>query len=343
MAKAKKLPSGNFRCQACRTVNGKKIVKSFTAPTKKEAEYLAAEWQINNNVCKNGTILLKNAYTVYIESKENILSPSTLKAYESMKNHTFSELMDYDVTKLDQITVQMAVNNLAKNHSPKYVKNAYSLLASVLEMANPNLNLKITLPPKNKTEVYIPDDEMISTVLKYVENTPLEIPVLLAIFGPARRGEICALTSDDMRGNIITINKALAKDKNGVYHLKSPKTYSSHRSIEYPDFVIEKIKGIEGRLTNLTPDAITRRFMKLIKKYNLPHFRFHDLRHYAVSTLHSINIPDKYIMARGGWSTPHTMQTVYNHILQSAKDKNDEKIISHFNNVYGNNPANKPM
>lgn len=335
MAKATKLPSGNWRCQAAKTILGKRTVKSFTAPTKKEAEYLAAAWQIENESHSNDSISLKKAYEVYIESKENVLSPSTLKAYESMKNHTFTGLMNYDVTKLNQTLIQMSVNELAKNHSPKYVKNAYSLLAAVLGMANPNLTLKITLPQKKKVNVYIPDDEVISTILKHIENTPLEIPVLLAIFGPARRGEICALTSDDINGNTITINKALALDRNNNYNLKSPKTYSSYRTIEYPDFVIEKLKGIEGRLTDLSPDAITSRFLRVVKKLNLPNFRFHDLRHYAVSTLHSINIPDKYIMARGGWSTNHTMQTVYNHVLQSAKDKNEIKIMNHFNNIYG--------
>ena len=39
--KAKKLPSGSWRCQA--SVNGER--RSFTAPTKKEAEFLALEWQ----------------------------------------------------------------------------------------------------------------------------------------------------------------------------------------------------------------------------------------------------------------------------------------------------------
>jgi hypothetical protein len=39
-------------------------------------------------------------------------------------------------------------------------------------------------------------------------------------------------------------------------------------------------------------------------------------------------------MARGGWSTNHTMNNVYNHILRKEKDKNEEKIIDHFNKVF---------
>lgn len=45
MAKATKLPSGNWLVQARATVAGKSVKRSFTAPTEKEAVRLAEEWQ----------------------------------------------------------------------------------------------------------------------------------------------------------------------------------------------------------------------------------------------------------------------------------------------------------
>ena len=49
MAKAKKLKSGNWRCLVYDYTdeNGKRHYESFTAETKKEAEYLAAEFALN--------------------------------------------------------------------------------------------------------------------------------------------------------------------------------------------------------------------------------------------------------------------------------------------------------
>ena len=49
MAKAKKLKSGNYRVLVpdYKDENGKWHYKSFTAPTKKEAEYTAAEFTHN--------------------------------------------------------------------------------------------------------------------------------------------------------------------------------------------------------------------------------------------------------------------------------------------------------
>ena len=162
----------------------------------------------------------------------------------------------------------------------------------------------------------------------------MEIPVLLAAFGPMRRGEICALTSDDIKGNIVNVNKALVMNDRKEWVIKPPKTFSSYRQIEYPDFVIERLSGISGKITNKTPTAITHRFNRILKEADIPHFRFHDLRHYAVSILHAMNIPDKYIMARGGWQTNHTMNNVYNHALKNIQNEFNNKISEHFTEMY---------
>lgn len=84
MAKAKKLPSGNWSVQAYShtvTINGKqkRVYERFTAPTRKEAEYLAAEFQMNKSRKKSmETMTVAQAIESYIDSKSNILSPSTI-------------------------------------------------------------------------------------------------------------------------------------------------------------------------------------------------------------------------------------------------------------------------
>ena len=336
MANAKKLPSGNWRALASKTINGKLIRKSFTAPTKKEAEFLAAKWQVRleeENATQN--ITLYQAYEKYIEMKNSILSPSTILGYEALLKNTFQDIMDIFIEKITLHLIQIEINKLSVNHSPKYVKNAYGLLKSVLKTFRPNFLIEdITLPQKKKPNLYIPDDNDIKILLEHVKGKPIEIPILLAAFGPMRRSEICALTSDDIHGNIVFVKEAMVKGKDGL-HLKDTKTYSSTRQIEYPDFVINKIKNIKGKIVDMHPNTITDNFSEELKKCGLPHFRFHDLRHYAVSTLHAINVPDKYIMARGGWATNHTMNNVYNHILQSKQDELTNKIITHFDTVHG--------
>ena len=57
MAKAKQLPSGSWRVQiyAGEDDNGKPIRKSFTAPTKKEAEFMALNYQVHNKEIRQNT------------------------------------------------------------------------------------------------------------------------------------------------------------------------------------------------------------------------------------------------------------------------------------------------
>ncbi len=335
MAKAKKLPSGNWRVQANKTVDGNVYRKSFTSSNKRKAELMAAEWVADIEKDTNiENISLKQAFKKYIDIKNSVLSPSTIRAYISLSNNTFQNIMDISIENINSVIIQKEINALSITASPKYVRNAYGLLKAVLSMFRPEFNPNISLPQKNKPQLYIPDDNDMKILLNEVKGEEIEIPILLAAFGPMRRGEICALDSEDIHGNIVTVNKSLALGPDRKWHIKAPKTYSSYRDIEYPDFVIKRLQGKQGKITTMSPSAITDAFQRILKKCNLPPFRFHDLRHYAVSTLHSINVPDKYIMARGGWATNYTMNNVYNHTLKAKADEMENRISNHFSNIY---------
>ena len=79
MAKAKKLPSGNWRVLVyAGKENGKNKYKSFTAPTKKEAEFQAAQYAMERKERENGAMTVQEAIDRYIDAKEGVLSPSTV-------------------------------------------------------------------------------------------------------------------------------------------------------------------------------------------------------------------------------------------------------------------------
>ena len=335
MPKAKKLPSGSWRVQASKTVNGNLIRKSFTDIDKRKAEALAAQWQTDTaQMCDIENITLRQAYDRYIASKENILSPGTIRVYKDTSNKHLQEIMSIKVSRLTSEAIQKSINICASKCKPKTVRNIHGLLSAVLKMFRPGFILNSTLPQKIPPSLYVPDDNDVKKLMSAIKDTDMEIPVLLAAFGPMRRGEICALTSDDIHGNIVSVNKSVVRDENGKTVVKVPKTSSSYREIEYPDFVIKKLKNIEGKITKISPAHITRRFKKILINNDIPVFRFHDLRHYNVSILHAMNVPDKYIMARGGWKTNHTMNNVYNHTLKTKQSEYDKKAFKHFNKIY---------
>jgi hypothetical protein len=84
--KKNELPSGSYRIQVFdyTVENKKKHYKSFTAPTRKEAEFLALQWK-NNKQESITDITIQDSVLRYIDSKCGVLSPSTIRSYEGMK------------------------------------------------------------------------------------------------------------------------------------------------------------------------------------------------------------------------------------------------------------------
>jgi len=335
MATAKKLPSGKWRIQPSKVVDGVVLRRSFTDSDRRKVELAAAQWLADTEEqSKIDNITLRQAYERYIASKENILSPGTIRIYKNTAEAHLQSIMGIKVSSLKMEQIQQAINIASADVSPKTVRNIHGLLSAVLRMFRPGFVLTTTLPQKVPANLYIPDDNDIKRLMAAVKGTDMEVPILLAAFGPMRRGEICALTSDDIHDNIVSVNKAVVRDEGGKTVVKVPKTSSSYRDIEFPAFVIEKLNEISGKITNISPAHITRRFKKILINNDIPVFRFHDLRHYNVSILHAMNVPDKYIMARGGWKTNYTMNNVYNHALKSKQNEYDIKISNHFTSVY---------
>lgn len=333
MPTAKKLPSGSWRTQVSKVINGQLVKKSFTASDKHVAERQAIEWQLKAEQDNDADITLKQAYERYIAAKRNVLSPSTIRGYERLSKYSLQDIMKFKIDRLTTEQIQRSVNIYAADHSAKSVRNCSGLLSAVLKMFRPGFNLNITLPQKEKKDIYIPTDKDIKRLLQITKGSDYYVPILLAAIGGMRQGEICAVTSDDINGTFVHVNKSLVLTPEGELKVKAPKTYSSNRLVEFPQFVIDELNKIDGKLVKLTPRALSVGFGRLLKKNGFDHFRFHDLRHYYVSTLHSIGIPDKYIMAQGGWSTNHTMQTVYNHALADKKTEFSEQISNHFATV----------
>lgn len=333
MATPKKLPSGSWRIQVYdyTDVYGKKHYKSFTAPSRNQVKLMAAEWEAGKAAEDPDNINVFNAIGKYLEVKKGVLSPSTLRGYIGIqKNYFTGPLGQKRLKDLTNTAIQVWIGDLSSKVSSKTVRNAYGLLSAALEMFHPDFRLKVTLPAKQRPELYCPSDEDVKRLLAHAKGKELEIAILLAAFGPLRRGEICALTDKDVHGNTIEVSKSMVLSPDGLWVVKQPKTYGSYRSIEFPPFVIEKLTGIKGRIIKATPAQITNRFSRAVIYSGLPHFRFHDLRHYSASIMHAIGVPDQYILQRGGWASDNVMKTVYRNTIDLETVRQTKKINQHF-------------
>ena len=157
MAKAKKLPSGSWRVQVFVGLdeNGKQIRKSFTAPTKKEAEFMAAEFKARHKeIAKDSSAMtLTEGIDSYIKFKGGTLSPSTVAGYRSIQRNAFPSIMNVKMNKLSVSSIQAAINAEVNIKSSTTIQNETVLVKSVLKMYAPHLSLTaLTLPQKEKFE-----------------------------------------------------------------------------------------------------------------------------------------------------------------------------------------------
>ena len=346
MATARKLNSGSWRCQVYSHteevqqqdgfIKKKRIYKSFTcdipgARGKRECERMAAEWAAEKDArSSSGSLTVREAIDLYISCKEGVLSAATIRGYRSMERTFYGSIGHRKLYDLDNPTIQRWIQEISAGRTPKTVRNAYGFLVASVRMSKPDFHPYINLPARVRPDLYVPSDSDVKALLDYIRGTELEIAVLLAAFGPMRRGEICALESADVNGCCVTINKSMVFAADNQWYIKPPKTYSGYRTIEFPPFVIERLSGISGRIVKATPQQITNRFARAIKFSGLPHFRFHDLRHYAASIMHAIGVPDQYIVARGGWATTEIMKSIYQGCITDEQKKQTKKIIKHF-------------
>ena len=70
-----------------------------------------------------------------------------------------------------------------------------------------------------------------------------------------------------------------------------------------------------------------------MERAGIPHFRFHDLRHYCASVQHALGVPDAYIMQRGGWGNDRVLKEVYRHTLKDKVSEMDDKANNYFESM----------
>lgn len=361
MATAKKLPSGSWRCQVFSHYEPvvdkhnkpvldsktgkqkqKRVYVSFTCdddPTtrgKRKAEAMAAKFaddkeQRNKPVTQ---LTFKEALEKYINERSKVLSPATIRKYRSMQRNCMSTLNDYKIKDITPDIIQEKINDAAARMSPKSTRDMNGLITAVMGRYVPNMRLKTTLPKKLRPNIYIPSEVEIKELLKASEGTDMEVPIMLAAFGAMRRGEIAAFNrKTDLRKNSIHVSRTMVLDESGRWIVKAPKSYAGDRYVPLPKFVVQKIKDLPADTIDLTPNDITNRFPTLLKNCNLPHFRFHDLRHYNASIQHALGVPDAYIMQSGGWGNDAVLKEVYRHALPDIQQKMANKALDYFNSM----------
>lgn len=335
---AKKLPSGSWRCRAYDNKTGK--TRSFTAATKKEAEYMANEWLIKRKE-KPTDITLDEAVDRYIESKSNTLSPSTIRGYRIIQRNAFGELAELSLGKLDELRLQRWANANAAKYSAKSIHNQFGLLTAVLSQNKVDIDVDaVLLKAKEKAEYNVPPPEIMARIIAAVAGKRVEVPVLIALMCGLRQSEIAALRWEDYDGKCLHVHAAVIPDEDGkLVRKEQPKSYAGNRRVDVPERLkklLDSADRCKGSISPYrTPSGVLRAFHTICRKNGIPEYKMHELRHAYASLMLLEGVADKYAMERLGQSTPYMIKNVYQHTFKSEQDAISEKLNNAFEKLSG--------
>ena len=279
-------------------------------PSKREAEDLMREKINQTDPTGDVNDTFEVSARKYILIRSNVISPSTIRGYNGIIKALSDNFKQTKLSNISQELIQKEINDYSATHSPKSTRNLHGFISAVLATYRPQMVIRTTLPQKNKFEPYTPTEDDIKHILKDVAGTKYEIAYRLGCYG-LRRGEICAITKKDIQGNMLYINKSKVLNEKGEWVIKPmPKTTESNREI-YIDDELRDLILKQGTAYTEHPERLSKHLKIICRDHNIPSFRFHDLRAYYASMAHALGVPDAYIMANGGWSSPTIMNRVY--------------------------------
>ena len=330
---AKKLPSGSWRARAYD--NETKKTRSFTAPTKKEAEFLASEWLLSHR-CAPTELTVEKAIDRYLESKNNTLSPSTLRGYRIIQRNALGSIKDVQLDRLTELKIQTWANENAAKYSAKSIKNQFGLLSAILKQNKVRLDLdEILLKSKEKAEYNIPSPETMGKIIQLVQGKRVELPVLIALMCGLRQSEIAALRWEDYDGETLHVHAAVIPDEHGrLVRKEQPKSYAGNRRVDVPERLRTRLDAEERTAEHIspyrTPSGVLKAFNAICEAAGLPKYKMHELRHAYASLMLLEGVADKYAMERLGQSTPHMIKNVYQHTFRSEQEAVSMKLNEAF-------------
>ena len=267
---------------------------------------------------------MKIADLFTIKSLTNALNKIREMSKENTKTST-NELYNSNVRLLREIVDYAMIRDYCPSSNyPKTMK----LLS----------NVKIQKNVENEKLVFWTPEQFQTFLTSFDnEDTKWRYFFLVSYYGGLRIGEVLGLTWSDINfdHNIISINKTL--DYQG--EVAVTKNISSNATVSLPPFLIEELKQFKEELgasdsdyvffkKNTSRTAVRRMMGKHEKLANVPHIKFHGLRHSIASALIESGENVKYVSSHlRHASTQQTLDT-YSHIFPNITKNVFDKLTS---------------
>ena len=271
--------------------------------------------------------------------------------------------------KIDTNTIQRYIDLKSKGGrldgkgglSPRSLKLHKNILNQTLNLAVQNKLIPsnpcqfVVLPQMNRYESSFYNDRQLKDLFCALNGDDL-LPLIkiTALYG-LRRSELLGLQWDSInfeartmtiRHTVSKVTEVVAKDKT--------KNASSRRTFPltaeaFNIFMAAKCREQQNRISfgrnyvenqyvfkwpdghTYSPDYISHRFNDLLKKHNLPHIRFHELRHSCASMLISMGWTLKDVQEWLGHSDIKMTANIYSHLDVARKNNIAASLSERFN------------
>ena len=268
-------------------------------------------------------LTLREAMTLYINEYQKQLSPPTVKAYLSYKEHRFKGYTD---KPLGYIKWQDMIDAELKEVSEKTVKNAWGLVRPSLKFVGfPTPNIKLAQVPVKELPFLLPDE--IKPFCKALKGRPYEVAALLELHG-LRLSEMKALTWDDidLKHKLIYVRGAYVNSVDGYVDKDTNKNQTSTRPVPIMipqlETALKGVKDKSGRVVTTHPSVLYEDIKRVCKIAGVTECGNHDLRRSFASLCFYMGIPERQIMEWGGWKDRETLHRVYIRLSAAVENEN---------------------
>lgn len=278
-------------------------------------------------------------------------------------------LLDLRAEHIAQLLAQLKLSELSVSTRKQIRAIIRRILQSAFEQRIIPVNVAEFVPvprkdnPDEPTAVREPLTKQESlTLLDLLSGSELHDIVALAIFTGMRRGEITGLKWSDIDSNeqTLTVRRTLKEARvakpDGTYKTKiitdTPKTRNSRRTLPIGPTISRTLNSartrqIKQRLgagsawletdfvfttpigTPINPNGVSKKLRSTLKRLNLRHIRFHDLRHTCATLMLEAEAPLEEVSQALGHATITITKDIYAPYVQPLATRAIQRLDTH--------------
>lgn len=307
-------------------------------------------------------ITIKQLFDEYIAAKKHEVRETSLdKSNRILKRYVIPEFENIKIDKITVPVIQKWKQRLSEQDlSFVTKKNIYGEFRALINYAvkmeylarNPVIaagNFKAPLEPKKEMLYYTVGEfkSYIKSAKDYAEQSEQNSGTLydwnyyvffyIAFFTGLRKGEIYALTWNDVKGGYLSVTKSIAQKLKGGDRITPPKNKTSIRDIQIPkplqdvlDEHYARCSTLDGFSDNLyicgglqpiRDTSLSKINTKFANLAGVKHIRIHDFRHSHASLLANEGINIQEVARRLGHSKISMTWETYSHLYPREEER----------------------